>query len=116
MPRKNNRNRKNGPRRDIVREFSVYFGDEGKLENWQRLCRDPGLHGEFTSLTRCRKALRTVCVNIWDLLDAIQAGTAVPRFPNKHALAQYTIEEERFYPKKQAKKQGPVKDLLKHIV
>jgi len=41
--------------RAIVQEFDDYFGT-GSLDDWQRLCRDVGLDGNYSSITQCRKA------------------------------------------------------------
>lgn len=46
--------RKKKPRA-IVQEFDAYFG-AGSLDDWQRLCRDVGLDGDYSSITQCRKA------------------------------------------------------------
>lgn len=43
-------------RRDIVAEFSAYFGDETKLQNWQRMCQDVGIEEDLLSITKCKKA------------------------------------------------------------
>jgi hypothetical protein len=40
--------------RPIVREFNEYFG-AGTLADWQRLCQDVGLDGDYRSITQCRK-------------------------------------------------------------
>ena len=42
-------------KRDIVGEFSRYFGEETKLANWQRLCRDVGIEDGLQSVTKCRE-------------------------------------------------------------
>lgn len=36
-------------------DFDAYFGDPGKLENWQRLCRDLDINPVPTSITQCKK-------------------------------------------------------------
>lgn len=36
-------------------DFNTYFGDPGKLENWQRLCRDLDIDPVPTSITQCKK-------------------------------------------------------------
>jgi hypothetical protein len=41
-------------RRDIIFEFNAYFGDETKLENWQRMCRDIGIEDYVPSITKCK--------------------------------------------------------------
>lgn len=38
----------------IVLRFDTYFGS-GALSDWQRLCRDVGLEGEYPSKNQCRK-------------------------------------------------------------
>ena len=55
-------------------------------------------------------------VNIYDLLDAVGAGKPVPRFSNRHELIEYTRENHKFYPRKHAKKLGPVRALLRILV
>ncbi|KAK3950470.1 hypothetical protein QBC32DRAFT_13963 [Pseudoneurospora amorphoporcata] len=97
----------------IAADFARYFG-ENKLENWQRLCRDIGIHQELPSITRCRKVLKSVHVNIFDLLDAVRQGTTPQRFQNSYLLAQYSVASNKIFPKRFAKDDGgPVKVLLR---
>ncbi|KAJ4297205.1 hypothetical protein N0V88_004123 [Collariella sp. IMI 366227] len=101
--------------RNIVAEFDNYFGT-GTVQDWQRLCHDVGLEGNFTSITQCRKALKTVYVNIHDFLDAVKKGRTPQRFANVHQLATYTVNSGKIYPKKYVKKMGPVKALMRQIL
>ncbi|TVY17520.1 hypothetical protein LARI1_G004668 [Lachnellula arida] len=103
------------PRRNIVKEFDRYFGSPDNLENWQRLCHDVGVEDDLTSITKCREALKGIWVNIYDLLDAVKEGAQPHHFPSRRALARYTIDEDKIYPKKKAKKGGAVRALLAHI-
>ncbi|TVY39611.1 hypothetical protein LOCC1_G005830, partial [Lachnellula occidentalis] len=103
------------PRRDIVEEFDRYFGSEDNLDNWQRLCHDVGVEDDLTSITKCKKELKDVWINIYDLLDAVKKGKQPRRFPSQRALAHYTIKFRKIYPKKQAKEEGAVRALLAHI-
>ncbi|TVY58274.1 hypothetical protein LCER1_G004126 [Lachnellula cervina] len=106
------------PRRNIVKEFDRYFGSEDDLENWQRLCHDVGVDDDLSSITKCRKmeqALKGIWVNIYDFLDAVEKDEQPRRFPSQNALARYTIENDKIYPKKAAKEEGPVRALLAHI-
>jgi hypothetical protein len=41
--------------KNIVREFERYFGNDTKLENWVRLCRDVGIESELTSISKCKQ-------------------------------------------------------------
>jgi hypothetical protein len=67
-------------------------------------------------LTNKKQSLRKVWVNIYDLLDAVKRNECPPhRFESRIALANYTIQTNRVYPKKKAKKEGPVRELLAHI-
>lgn len=45
------------------------------------------------------KALVGVWVNIQDFLDAVKKGLPVPRHPSERALAQYTVNEKKIFPK-----------------
>jgi hypothetical protein len=120
--------------KNIAREFERYFGSDTKLENWVRLCRDVGIEGELPSISKCKQvtaappslprnfanifeqALKRVWVNIHDLIHAVRNDCTPPRrFPNQHALAVYTRDHNKYYPKKKAKEGGPVRALLAHI-
>ncbi|KAF8848916.1 hypothetical protein BDZ45DRAFT_680899 [Acephala macrosclerotiorum] len=103
------------PRRDVVKEWAEYIGDETKLDNWARFCRDLELEGEFTSIKKCKKALASVWINIWDFLDERKGKGRARRFNSEGALAEYTITTGKIYPKKEAKEGGPLRALLAHI-
>jgi hypothetical protein len=40
---------------NIVDAFDRYFGNDLKLENWQRLCRDVGIDSELPSIRKCKQ-------------------------------------------------------------
>ncbi|KAK4156951.1 hypothetical protein C8A00DRAFT_12159 [Chaetomidium leptoderma] len=101
--------------RSIVQRFDDYFGT-GTLEDWQRLCGDIGLDANLSSITQCRKVLKTVHINIHDLLDAVDQGRLPHRFGNARELANYTVNTRRIFPKKKVKEMGPVKALMRHIL
>lgn len=62
------------------------------------------------------QALKKVWVNIYDLIDAVEANQTPPtRFPSQAALARYTIQTDRIYPRKKAKEGGPVRLLLANV-
>ena len=61
------------------------------------------------------QALEGIWINIYDFLDALEKGVQPWRFPSQSALARYTIKTGKIYPKKKAKKEGPVRALLAHI-
>ena len=59
--------------------------------------------------------MKGIWVNIYDFIDAVREGKPVRRFKTQRALAQYTTNTGRIYPKKKAKEQGPIRALLAHI-
>ncbi|KAI3328930.1 hypothetical protein HD806DRAFT_266865 [Xylariaceae sp. AK1471] len=100
--------------RSVVVKWDNYMG-EGALEDWQRLMKDLGFDETFRSKTQCKKALKTVWVNIPDFLHAIENGQPVRHFRNQWDLAKYTKKERRYYPKGQVEKGSPLRQLLAHI-
>ncbi|KAK4230633.1 hypothetical protein QBC38DRAFT_451964 [Podospora fimiseda] len=102
-----------------VKSFNEYFGS-GTLEDWQRLCTDLGLEGQdFRSKTKCRNAIKTINVNIWDLVDAVihKDPKEIPqRFHSRRALIDYTLRTKRIFPLDAVKDEmGPVRALLRQI-
>ncbi|KAI8632387.1 hypothetical protein F5Y19DRAFT_362561 [Xylariaceae sp. FL1651] len=105
---------KKPPQPPIVVKWESYMG-ENALEDWKRLMKDLGFSEEFPSKTRCRKALKTVWVNIPDFLLAIEKGEPVHFFRDQFELARYTRKECRYYPKNSISKGSPLRQLLAHI-
>ncbi|KAF7901024.1 hypothetical protein EAF00_003245 [Botryotinia globosa] len=102
-------------KKTVVGLWEDYFGNETELANWQRLCVDVGLEEMPTSITKCRKALGKVWVNIFDFLDAKAEGKPVKRYSSERKLATYTLNTGKIYPKSKAKEGGPARVLLAHI-
>ncbi|KAH8157174.1 hypothetical protein CIB48_g11070 [Xylaria polymorpha] len=98
----------------VVVEWEKYMGD-GELEDWQRLMKDLGFEENFPSKTQCRKALKTVWVNIPDFLRAVKKGHPVYHFQSQSDLAEYTKKHQRFYPRNSIDPHSPLKQLLAHI-
>ncbi|PWY75491.1 hypothetical protein BO70DRAFT_364041 [Aspergillus heteromorphus CBS 117.55] len=96
-------------------EFAHYYEIGNKLQNYQALCQELRLEGPFASVTQCRKALATVHINIFDLIDCRRTGATVQRFPNQVALKKYTRETQKIFPKQAAKADGFLKELLRKI-
>lgn len=93
----------------------LYRTDGSKIAGWQRLCSDVGIAPCPSTITGCKKALKTVCVNIYDLVDARASGTEVKLFPSKAALRRYSIDENKIFPRKAAKKDGFLHGVLIHM-
>ncbi|KAI9738775.1 MAG: hypothetical protein M1834_008282 [Cirrosporium novae-zelandiae] len=99
----------------LRKEFQIHYGSEAKLDNWQRLCIDVGITPQPT-MAKCKKELKLVNVNICHLIDARRTGRfPVRKFESYKALKQYTRQNNLFFPKKQAKKDGFISILLKRF-
>ncbi|KAK4979593.1 hypothetical protein LTR66_010429 [Elasticomyces elasticus] len=105
-------------RRAYLQEFARHWGeDASRLDVWRRLCADVGVvEGEagLGSVTKCKKALKTVHVNLVELVDAIRVGRRVRRFRNVAELKAYTnAGKNRVFPRDVAKEDGFVNVLLR---
>ncbi|KAF2202904.1 hypothetical protein GQ43DRAFT_479509 [Delitschia confertaspora ATCC 74209] len=98
-------------------EFEFWYGsDSTKLERWQQLCEEVGISPAPPSITKCRKALRGVHINLVDLVNCRRSGFGRPRrFQSYQQLRNYTLNR-RTYPKEAAKKEGFIKELLRVLL
>lgn len=62
------------------------------------------------------QALSQVFVNIIDLLDSRRAGTQVRTFRSRRKLAEYTKSRDKFFSRDEAKQDGLLRVLLRHII
>ncbi|KAI9676361.1 MAG: hypothetical protein M1817_000518 [Caeruleum heppii] len=100
----------------LEQESALAFTEDAtKLQTWQALCEEVGIKSVPDSIKKCKKALRTVHVNIVDLIDSRRAGTSVRRFKSRAALIEYTRETNKIYPRALAKADGFLKALLREI-
>ncbi|KAI8966043.1 hypothetical protein F5Y11DRAFT_344036 [Daldinia sp. FL1419] len=95
---------------DLVR-LAQGFGS-GELADWQKLMRYLHFHEEFTSKSQCRKALKTVWINIVDFLEAILSNGELRFFGNHYALGRYTVRTGKFFPKRSMPKGSPLRTLF----
>ncbi|KAJ7030195.1 hypothetical protein C8F04DRAFT_1114195 [Mycena alexandri] len=94
-------------------EFIRYFGSEEKgLDGWQGLCATVGIEEIPNSITQCKKVLRTVWVNIFDLVDAKSTGQPAKTHASADALRKYSMKKKKIFPKKAAKGNPFLKVLL----
>ncbi|KAL2825330.1 hypothetical protein BDW59DRAFT_161807 [Aspergillus cavernicola] len=96
-------------------EFVYHFDIGNRLQNYQALCQELRLEGYFASITQCRKALTKAHVNLFDLIDSRRTGAIVRKFPSQIALQEYTRDTQKIFPKRAAKEDGFLKDLLRRI-
>ncbi|SMY19617.1 unnamed protein product [Zymoseptoria tritici ST99CH_1A5] len=89
---------------NIINVFTTHYGTEDNiLENWQKLCKDVGVT-VGSSLTQCKKALKTAHINIVDFVAAKQAGAVIPRHASANKLREYTKNTGgKVFPLKKAK-------------
>ncbi|RMX83390.1 hypothetical protein D0869_05342 [Hortaea werneckii] len=87
-----------------MQRFSLTYGrDDQKLEKWQLLCDDCGVESG-SSIRKCKAALRTVSVNIWDLIRARETGhLPVTRYESKAQLRKDLKNPSRRFPLAQLK-------------
>ncbi|RMX77840.1 hypothetical protein D0869_09565 [Hortaea werneckii] len=87
-----------------MQTFSLTYGrDDRKLEKWQLLCRDCGVESS-SNIKKCKAALRTVSINIWDLIRARETGQVpVTGYENKSQLRKDLKNPSRRFPLAQLK-------------
>ncbi|KAJ5091107.1 hypothetical protein NUU61_005977 [Penicillium alfredii] len=86
------------------------------LATWQQICKKLGLKGLFTSITKCKKALCRVHVNLVDLLDCWEGEQGPQIFRTLSALRNYTKRTNRFFNKKAAKQDPVLRILLRELL
>ncbi|KAK0211444.1 hypothetical protein IW262DRAFT_366222 [Armillaria fumosa] len=100
----------------IAQQFNdIYGADVNDLQAWQRLC---GLVGDGNipdNIAACRAVIRRVHVNICDLVDYPATTIPPPVFFTECALAKYSRESGKIFPRKNAYSGGLLRFLLRHI-
>ena len=122
----------------MVQQFNVLYGtDEEDLNSWQKLCHILNIKPVPKGLKECREVsicsndlmssfgiantnddqrVRQTHVNLVDLVDTPRTGAAVKVFPNLKKLQDYTIENEKYFPKEDAYAGGLLRFLLREIL
>ncbi|KAK2769191.1 hypothetical protein CKAH01_00798 [Colletotrichum kahawae] len=99
---------------DLVTDWEEYFG-EGELEDWQRLCHDLGLPRDLPSKTKCRKAIKTIHVNIRQFLDTTRYPGGVIFFKNVYKLAHWSRKSKKLIPKDLITRGHPMRALMREL-
>ncbi|KAL6903960.1 hypothetical protein GGI43DRAFT_399274 [Trichoderma evansii] len=103
-------------RRALVGQFGQLYGaDENKLEVLQNLCAKIGISPVPSTITACKKAIKKVHVNIVDFVDSERTGEPVPTFGSLKQFREYTKENSKVFPKKEAKNNGLLRYLLRRV-
>ncbi|KAJ5660543.1 hypothetical protein N7507_006994 [Penicillium longicatenatum] len=102
--------------RCITEQYDLLIGDRiNDLATWQQMCRKLDISGEFPSITKCRKALSHVYVNLVDLLECWEDERSPELFENAKQLSIYTKRESKFFGRQIAKQDKALRTLLKRI-
>ncbi|KIK64218.1 hypothetical protein GYMLUDRAFT_196081 [Collybiopsis luxurians FD-317 M1] len=107
-----------GVRGAIAQQFNAFYGsDENDLNAWHNLYRVLRAEDIPDSVEVCKKDIRGIHVNIWDLVDYSLHGSSLPPklFPTPEALAAYTRKSRKIYPRGNAKAGGLLRFLLRVI-
>jgi len=64
------------------------------------------------SIKKCKEVLRSIWVNIYDLIDAKRTGQPVKKHATVDALRKYSKKSKKIFPKKAAKENRFLKVLL----
>ncbi|KAH7077676.1 hypothetical protein BKA63DRAFT_409724 [Paraphoma chrysanthemicola] len=100
----------------LTAEVAFHYGTcMDKLSHWQQLCQDVGIEDVPCSITKCKKALRPVMANLYNLVDHRRnPDIAILRFKSYMAFCKYT-RGGRTFPKECAKQDGFIRVLLKKM-
>ncbi|QPG95525.1 hypothetical protein C2857_001067 [Epichloe festucae Fl1] len=101
----------------IVAQFGCLYGvDENKLATLQRLCEKLEVFPVPQSVTSCKKAISKVHVNIMDFIDSERTGVPIRIFGSLSQLRRYTVDNDKIFPKRQARKSALLRYLLRRIL
>lgn len=76
------------------------------LTRYQQLCLDLDILPPPDTVHLCKKALRTIYVNIFDLVEYRingRVGGRPTQFKNEKDLKEYSVRKDKIYPKRRAK-------------
>ncbi|KAL7924579.1 hypothetical protein ACQKWADRAFT_271065 [Trichoderma austrokoningii] len=100
----------------IVGRFEQLYGaDENKLDILQTLCEKIGISPIPGTITSCKKAIKTVHVNIYDFIDSEQTGEPVRTFDSLNQFRAYTKKNGKVFPKEDAKDNALLRFLLRPV-
>ncbi|KAI0797242.1 hypothetical protein BC629DRAFT_1592291 [Irpex lacteus] len=101
----------------LVMQFNDSYGeDDEDIQGWQKLCQAINLDHTPESVTECKQLFELIHVNLVDLVDTQGTGHTVDTFPTEVALATYTKDTSKFFPRQHAKAGGLLRLLLRHIM
>ncbi|CAE7197176.1 unnamed protein product [Rhizoctonia solani] len=106
-----------GLRRALVLQFNLTYGtDQNDLASWQNLCRAMRVTNIPETLSACKKLVKTIYVNLVDLVDMPNTGKDVRLFETEAALSKYTKRTKKIFDRHDARAGGLLKHLLRSII
>ncbi|KAF8682800.1 hypothetical protein RHS04_02058 [Rhizoctonia solani] len=100
----------------LTLQFNAIYGtDENSLLAWQNLCIILNLGNIPEELNTCRDLIRSMYVNIVDLVDVPITLSFVKHFKSEMALSTYTKCHGKYFPLENAYAGGLLKFLLRRI-
>ncbi|THH29410.1 hypothetical protein EUX98_g4783 [Antrodiella citrinella] len=100
----------------IAEQFNAYYGvDVNSDRAWREICAVLQIYPVPESMTKRKKAVKRLHVNIYDYIEAKRLGEPVKKFKSVGALAGYSYAEEKIFPLAHAKAGGLLKYLLKEL-
>ena len=108
-----------GFRAALVLEFNAGYGtDITDINAWHSLCTVLRVDPLPDSVSQCRKIVKRIHVNIFDLVDVRSGALPVAQlrlFQTQRQLRKYTKRRNKIFPKGDAKAGGILKYLLREI-
>ncbi|KAL6711227.1 hypothetical protein ACN47E_005758 [Coniothyrium glycines] len=100
----------------LTAEIRYHYGTcLTKLDRWQELCEETGIENIPTSITKCKKALQNVFVNLFNLIDHRRnPNVKIIRFQSYGDFCRHVRAGNKF-PRNCAKEDGFINALLKRI-
>ncbi|KAL7282912.1 hypothetical protein ACG7TL_002329 [Trametes sanguinea] len=122
----------------VTQDFTAFWGaDKTKLSAWRDLCRCVGIRKVPSSIEGSKdakrqaicidgvrishaehsssQALEPIHVNLVDLVDSKRARQQPKVFNSEDALASYSRETEKIFPKTRAKANSLLRQFLAHV-
>ncbi|KAG8696296.1 hypothetical protein FRC11_000827, partial [Ceratobasidium sp. 423] len=100
----------------LTEQFNALYGkDPNDVVALRNLCSVLELAEIPTERSACKKLIKSLFINIVDLVDQPVTNVRVGYFRTEQKLARYTREHERFYSLQAAKAGGLLKLLLRFI-
>ncbi|KAI9446048.1 hypothetical protein H4582DRAFT_1903111 [Lactarius indigo] len=98
----------------MKKEFDDLYGsDEKDINNWLKLCFVLRIDPAPDTLRKCRTAVLRKHVNLVDLVHGSKEEVRI--FKTEKELSEYTMETEKYFPKKDAKDGGVLRALRRQI-